>query len=162
MSKTYTCKDCNDTKKLGTNAKYPKPYFIKKYNFMSISNQLKVIGTKKVRRIRRNYELDRIKEYIPGDDIRDINWNASARTSRLMVNLFQDERSQNIYSIIDLGRNMKMPFDGMTLLDYSINSSLVMLNTALNKDDKAGMLSFHHKPVDFVQASKKRGQSKQQ
>jgi len=40
LSKTYTCKDCNDTKKLGTNAKYPKPYFIKKYNEWDNENLL--------------------------------------------------------------------------------------------------------------------------
>lgn len=71
-----------------------------------------------------------------------------------MVNQYQDEKAQDIYSIIDKGRTMKMPFNGMTLLDYSINSSLVMSNIALKKDDKAGLAIFSNKVTSFVKADR--------
>ena len=45
-----------------------------------------------------------IKEYVKGDDYRTINWKASARRHELMVNVYQDERSQQIYNVIDKGR----------------------------------------------------------
>lgn len=77
-----------------------------------------------------------------GDDIRALNWKATARSKKLMVNQFQDERSQQIINVIDTGRAMKMPFEGLHLLDYAINTSLVLANISLIKHDKAGLLSF--------------------
>lgn len=53
-----------------------------------------------------------------------------------MVNQYQDEKSQPIYNIIDRGRLMKMPFEGLTLLDYAINSTLAFSNIALKKKIK--------------------------
>lgn len=62
-----------------------------------------------------------------------------------MDNQFQGEKSQHIYSIIDKGRMMKMPFNGLSLLDYAINATLVISNVSLKKHDKAGMLCFFKK-----------------
>jgi uncharacterized protein (DUF58 family) len=69
-----------------------------------------------------------------------------------MVNQFQDEKSQHIYSVIDKGRLMKMPFEGMTLLDYSINAALVISNIALKKGDKPGLIAFSEKMNSLVPA----------
>ncbi|MEJ7673438.1 MAG: DUF58 domain-containing protein [Chitinophagaceae bacterium] len=55
-----------------------------------------------------------------------LNWKASARKGGLMVNTYTDEKSQQVYCIIDKGRLMKMPFGGLTLLDYAINSCLMI------------------------------------
>ncbi|MEM9982125.1 MAG: DUF58 domain-containing protein, partial [Bacteroidota bacterium] len=71
-----------------------------------------------------------------------------------MVNHYQDEKSQQVYSIIDKGRNMKMPFDKLSLLDYAINASLVISRIALLKDDKVGLLTFNKKVSSFLPASK--------
>ena len=62
-----------------------------------------------------------------------------------MVNQYEDERSQQVYCIIDKSRVMKMPFGGLTLMDHSINAALVMSNIILQKKDKAGLLSFSDK-----------------
>ena len=75
-----------------------------------------------------------------------------------MVNQFQDERSQPVYSVIDCGRVMKMPFEGLSLLDYAINSSLAFSNVALKKKDKVGMLSFSNKIDKLQKASSKLSQ----
>jgi uncharacterized protein (DUF58 family) len=69
-----------------------------------------------------------------------------------MVNQFQDEKSQPIYSIIDSGRVMKMPFNGLKLLDYSINSALAFSNVALKKHDKVGLLTFSKSIENFLPA----------
>ena len=60
---------------------------------------------------------EKIKEYVAGDDFRTVNWKATAKSNKLMVNQYQDERSQSVYFILDKGRVMKMPFDGLSLLD---------------------------------------------
>ncbi len=98
-------------------------------------------------------EFEQIKDYVQGDDIRSINWKATARRGSLMVNNFIDARSQQIYCVIDKGRSMKMPFDGLSLLDYSINAALVFLNVALLKQDRAGLITFSSRVNEIVAAS---------
>ena len=93
-----------------------------------------------------------------GDDYRTVNWKATARRGTLMVNNYQDEKSQQVFCLIDKGRVMKMPFEGMTLLDYAINASLAMANIAIKKDDKAGLITFQHKINAIVPASKRGAQ----
>jgi len=101
-------------------------------------------------------EFEQIKNYVAGDDIRTINWKATAKHRSLMVNQYQDEKSQPIYNIIDVGRVMKMPFEGLSLLDYAINSSLAFSNIALKKNDKVGMLTFAETVRNFVPANSKK------
>ena len=71
-----------------------------------------------------------------------------------MVNNFQDERSQQVYSLIDKGRVMQMPFQGMSLLDYAINASLVISNIAIRKSDRAGLITFQDKIGTILPASR--------
>src|SRR5690606_16159979 len=77
-------------------------------------------------------------------------------SQNLMVNQFQDERSQQIVNVIDMGRVMKMPFEGLKLLDYAINTSLVISNIALLKDDKAGLITFTNNKISVVKPEKRR------
>jgi uncharacterized protein (DUF58 family) len=115
-------------------------------------------GMKKIRRIGHTMEFEQIKEYTQGDDIRTLNWKATAKKNSLMVNQYQDEKSQNVYMVLDKGRTMKMPFDGMSLLDYAINATLVLSNVILKKHDKAGMFSFSKKVENRVVAEKRTSQ----
>ncbi len=133
---------------------YPSFLQMHKYEFLAISNQLVEAGIKRIRRIGSYSEFDQIKDYVVGDNYRTINWNATARRSKLMVNQYQEERSQQIFNVIDKGRVMHMPFGGMSLLDYAINSSLILSNTALLKYDKAGLITFNHKVDTFMRAER--------
>ena len=121
---------------------YPSYLELRKYELMAISNQLQETGLKKIRKIGHNIEFEHIKEYVRGDDFRTVNWKATARRGDVMVNVFQDEKSQQVYSIIDKGRAMQMPFNGLSLLDYAINASVVISNIAIKKGDKAGLAAF--------------------
>jgi uncharacterized protein (DUF58 family) len=124
---------------------YPSFLQMRGFEIMAISDRLSEVGVKKVRKYGHQMEFDQIREYIKGDDIRTINWKATARRHQLMVNQYQDEKSQQVYSVIDMGRTMKMPFDGTTLLDYAINTALVISNIAMLKHDKAGLITFNEK-----------------
>ena len=130
------------------------PSFIKlhQYELKAISRQLHMHGQKPIRRIGNSQEFDTIRDYVRGDDPRHINWSATARRSHLMMNHFVDERSQNVYCIIDKSRTMKMPFEGTTLLDYAINASLVLADVSLRKGDKSGLMTFEDKIDEFVKA----------
>ncbi len=117
-------------------AVYPSYIQMKKYEFLAMSNRLTEYGLKKIRRIGHTMEFEQIKNYVPGDDVRTINWKATAKQGGLMVNQYQDEKAQPIYSIIDMGRVMKMPFENLKLVDYAINSTLAFSNIALLKMTK--------------------------
>jgi uncharacterized protein (DUF58 family) len=140
---------------------YPSYMQMRRYQLLAISNRLQQLGVRKVRRIGHSMEFEQIKEYVRGDDYRTINWKATARKDGLMVNSFTDERSQQIYCLLNKGRVMKMPFNGLSLLDHAINATLVLSNVALVKQDRAGLICFE-KDVDvFLPADKKPTQMSQ-
>ena len=134
---------------------YPSYVQMRKYQLLAVSNRLQEVGVKRIRKLGHSMEFEQIKEYVRGDDYRTINWKATARKDALMVNNYTDERSQQIYCLINKGRVMKMPFNGMTLLDYAINASLVLSNVALVRQDKAGIVTFEKNIDVFLQADKK-------
>jgi uncharacterized protein (DUF58 family) len=134
-------------------AVYPSIIQMQMYELYAISNRLIEAGIKKIRRIGHTLEFDQIRNHVRGDDYRTINWKATARRRELMVNQYQDEKAQQVFSVIDMGRNMKMPFNGMSLLDYAINSSLVISNIAIRKHDKAGLLTFSNTISALLPAS---------
>jgi len=134
---------------------YPSYIQMRRYHLLAVSNRLQEAGIKRVRKLGHSMEFEQIKEYVRGDDYRTINWKATARKSDLMVNNYTDERSQQIYCLINKGRAMKMPFEGMTLLDYAINATLVLSNVALVRQDKAGLITFAENLDAFLQADKK-------
>jgi uncharacterized protein (DUF58 family) len=134
---------------------YPSIIQMQQYDFLAINNKLTEFGLKKIRRIGHTQEFEQIKEYVRGDDFRTINWKATAKHSQLMVNQYQDEKSQPIYSLIDTGRVMKMPFNELKLLDYAINATLAFSNVALKRNDKTGMLTFSKNIESFVPALQK-------
>ncbi|WP_427872627.1 DUF58 domain-containing protein [Flavobacterium sp. MMS24-S5] len=137
---------------------YPSYIQLRKYDLIAFSNNLFQYGIKKIRRIGHTMEFEQIKEYVQGDDLRTLNWKATAKRNSLMVNQFQDEKSQSVYMAIDKGRVMQMPFDGLSLLDYAINSALVLSNVILKKQDKAGLFSFSKKVENRVFAERRGSQ----
>ena len=137
---------------------YPSFIQLRKYDLIAISNSLHQYGIKKIRKIGHTIEFEQIKEYVLGDDLRTINWKATAKSNQLMVNQFQDEKSQPVYSVMDKGRLMKMPFNGLSLLDYAINAALVISNVAIKKHDKAGVFTFSKKVENMVVAERRTSQ----
>lgn len=137
---------------------YPSFLQMRKYELMAISNRLTDIGIKKIRRIGHSLEFEQVKNYVAGDDYRTINWKATARRGDLMVNSYTDEKSQHVYCVIDKSRAMKMPFDGLSLLDYAINASLVLSSVALIKEDKAGLITAAEKIGSVIPADRKSSQ----
>jgi uncharacterized protein (DUF58 family) len=134
---------------------YPSFLKLREYELMAISNRLVDVGIKKIRRVGNSMEFDQVKNYVAGDDIRTINWKATARRADFMVNSYIEERSQHIYCVIDKSRAMKMPFEEMSLLDYAINASLILSNVALLRQDKAGLITIAEKTKNVVPADRR-------
>jgi uncharacterized protein (DUF58 family) len=142
---------------------YPSFLQMRQYELLAIHNRLTEVGVKRIRRVGHSQEFEQIRPYVSGDDPRSINWKATARRAgtgaadALVINHFQDERAQQVYCLIDKGRVMRMPFDGLSLLDYAINATLVVSNIALLKHDKAGLLTFSNRPGATLAADRRPG-----
>lgn len=137
---------------------YPSVLQLKKYELLVFQQQKVSVGIKKMRRLGNNSEFEQIKNYIQGDEVKKINWKATSRTNHLMVNQYQEEKSQQVYCIIDKSRTMQMEFDGLSVLDYAINSTLVLSNITLKNGDKTGLITFSDKMGSQLAAEKSSGQ----
>ncbi|HMI59286.1 MAG TPA: DUF58 domain-containing protein [Puia sp.] len=134
----------------------PSYQALRQFELIAGASNLAEAGNKRIRKLGHSLEFEQIKEYVTGDDIRSLNWKATARKGgQLMVNNFTDEKSQQVYCLIDKGRVMKMPFEGMSLLDYAINATLVLSRVALIRQDKAGILTFADQIGTFLPAGRK-------
>ena len=135
---------------------YPAFFILRQYSLNGHRNNLLETGNKKVRKLGQSLEFEQIREYVTGDDIRNINWKATARKGgHLMLNSYTDERSQQVYCFIDKSRVMQMPFEGMSLLDYAINAAVLLSHVALIKQDRAGLVCFAENIDTFLPAGRK-------
>ncbi len=144
-------------------AVYPSFLQMRQYELLAATNRLNEVGVKRIRRLGHSMEFEQVRPYTTGDDVRTINWKATARRSdprgtSLQINAYQDERAQPVYCLIDKGRVMRSPFEGLTLLDYAINASLVLSNIALQKQDRAGLLTFSDHVGQLLPADRRTGQ----
>lgn len=152
VERRFTCCEPQDVKV------YPSYLMLRQYELLAISNRLTDLGIKRLRRIGHQTEFEQIRDYVAGDDFRTINWRATARSVHgIQVNVYQDERSQQIFSVIDKGRVMQQSFREMTLLDYAVNASLVLSYVAMRREDKAGLMTFSDRFDTYLPAQRSEG-----
>ena len=87
-------------------------------------------------------EFESLREYQVGDEFRDICWTAAARRGKLVTRIFQIERSQTIWLVVDAGRLMRARIAGLTKLDYAVNAALSLAEVALGTGDRVGLLAY--------------------
>ena len=98
-------------------------------------------------------EFERLRPYTRGDEIRHVDWRASARKDDLVVRQFQAESNQNVVFAIDIGRAMRGEADGLTSIDHALAAALLTADVALRGGDRAGLLTFDDKPRSFLRPS---------
>lgn len=133
---------------------YPSFSKLSLYSLMANHHHLDEYGIKQIRQVGADTEFDQIKDYVQGDEYRHINWKASARTNSLKVNVYQQERSIQVFSVIDKGRMMQQSAYGLTFFEYAINAALAVSYVSIKKEDKAGLASFDKDMDNFVPASR--------
>ncbi|HLK36408.1 MAG TPA: DUF58 domain-containing protein [Polyangiaceae bacterium] len=95
-------------------------------------------------------EFERLRPYQRGDEVRHIDWRASARRDELVVRQFQAESNQNVVFALDVGRGMRGETGGLTAVDHAINAVLLTADVALRGGDKAGLMVFDEAPRRFL------------
>lgn len=111
---------------------------------------LAALGMKPVRRRGEGAEFDTLREYVPGDDPRRIDWAASARRGRPITRVFQHEHNHRVIVAIDASRLMAGMFQGRSKLDHAIDASLVLAYAALSAGDRMSVLAFDETPRSFI------------
>ncbi len=90
-------------------------------------------------------EFESLREYQPGDEFRDICWTATARRGKHVTRLYQVERSQAVWIVMDAGRLLRSRVGELSKLDLSVNAALSLAQIALYSGDRTGVLVYGRK-----------------
>jgi uncharacterized protein (DUF58 family) len=137
---------------------YPNLLDVRRYDLLLQRNRLQELGLRQARRYGEGTEFERLREYLPDDEYRRIDWKATARRQRPVTIEYQTERSQNVIAVLDVGRMMQSPVAHMAKLDYAVNAVLLLAYVATGKGDKVGLMTFADDVLHFVQPRQGRGQ----
>lgn len=121
---------------------YPNLVDVRKYDLLLRKNRLWELGLRTARILGTGTEFERLREYLPDDEYRRINWKATARRGKPISAEYETERSQNIVALLDIGRMMRSPVGDVARLDYAVNAVLLLTYVAAQKGDKVGVLTF--------------------
>jgi uncharacterized protein (DUF58 family) len=137
---------------------YPNLLDVRRYDLLLKRNRLQEIGLRNARQFGEGTEFERLREYLPDDEFRRINWKATARRNRPVTIEYQTERSQSVIAVVDTGRLMQSPVANMAKLDHVVNAVLLLGYVATGKGDKVGMMTFADEVTQYLNPRQGRGQ----
>ena len=121
---------------------YPNLLEVEKYEMLARRGRLQQVGIRSAKIRGGGAEFESLREYVPGDEYKKIDWSATARRGKLITRQYEAERSQNIVLLLDTGRTMLQPVQKMAKLDYVVNTALMLAYVAASSDDKVGLMAF--------------------
>lgn len=137
---------------------YPNLLDVRVYDLLLRRNRLQEMGLRTTRMFGEGTEFERLREYLPDDEFRRINWKATARRNRPVTVEYQTERSQSVIAVLDTGRMMQSPVADIAKLDYAVNAVLFLTYVATGKGDRVGMMSFADDVSHYLAPRQGRGQ----
>ncbi len=102
----------------------------------------------------RGMEFDEVREYIPGDDIRTIDWNVTARTSAAHVKRYIEEREMTAILLVDMSLSGRFGSAERLKIDLATEISAVLAFSAIKNNDKIGLLLFTDRVEMYIPAKK--------
>ncbi|MFD1426168.1 DUF58 domain-containing protein [Kroppenstedtia sanguinis] len=102
----------------------------------------------------RGSDFSHIREYVPDDEPRQINWMATARRGKLATNVYQPEQGQHVAVLIDCGRVMGVKDGELTRLDRAVEAVLAFVAIALERGDQVSLLAFSNRILRWVPPGK--------
>ena len=137
---------------------YPDLSGVHAYDLVVRKNRIWELGLRATRVLGGGSEFERLRDYVPDDEYRRINWKATAWRGKPISAEFQTERSQNLVALLDVGRMMRSPVGDVEKLDCAINAVLLLAYVATGKGDRVGMLAFADRPLVWLSPRSGRGQ----
>jgi len=108
------------------------------------------LGDLRMRRRGHGTDFASLREYVSGDDVRNVDWKATARRDRPVVRVYEVEQEQCLMVLIDAGRMMVSDLEGLTRFEHALNAALSLVLTGLHRNDKVGFGIFADKPLLFM------------
>jgi uncharacterized protein (DUF58 family) len=137
---------------------YPNLLDLKHYE-IGIRHRVMQPGSRVVRTYGRGTDFESLREYVPDDEFRAIDWKASARVSKLISRQYQEEKSQNVMILLDCGRAMGPSINGLSRLDWSINAGMMLAHVAAIRGDRVGLMAFSEQALAFTAPKPGKGQT---
>jgi len=137
---------------------YPNLLDVRRYDLLVRRNRLQEMGLRRTRMFGEGTEFERLRDYLPDDEYRRINWKATARRHHPVTVEYQSERSQNVIAVLDAGRMMQSPVAEIAKLDYVVNAVLFLAYVATGKGDRVGMMTFADEVMHYLSPRQGRGQ----
>lgn len=107
-------------------------------------------GFRNVRRLGEGRLFESLKEWVPGEDTRNIDWKATARRGKVMARQYEDERRQQVLIVIDAGRMLTAEVDGRARLESVVEAALHLAHSAEEHDDNIGLMVFADEVQQFI------------
>lgn len=108
------------------------------------------LGDLKVRKRGQGTDFATLREYVSGDDVRSMDWKATARRDRPVLRVYEVDREQTLMVLVDAGRMMVSDLDGLSRFDHALNAALSLVLTGLMRNDQVGLGIFADKPLLFM------------
>lgn len=121
---------------------YPDLKHLWTYDQLRRSRALSQMGVHRQRMMGVGREFELLRDYMPDDDYRNINWKATARRQRPVTNLYQAERSRDVMICVDAGRMMGNPIGNGTALDCVVDAAVLLAHVSNRQSDRVGLAVF--------------------
>jgi len=108
------------------------------------------VGMKPIRRLGEGRLFESLREWVPGDDLRHIDWKATARRAKVITRQYEAERRQQVLLVLDTGRLMTADVGGVARLDFAVQAALELAYAAAQHDDNVGIMTFADGVQHFV------------
>jgi uncharacterized protein (DUF58 family) len=129
---------------------YPNLASLYRYHLLARADRLAPLGIRRLRLRGSAWEFESLRDYARGDDVRLIDWKATARRRKFIVRNQEAERNQTVLLLIDSGRLMTAEVEGVAKLDHAVNTALTLAHVALSRGDRVGLCTFSHRVHAWV------------
>jgi len=107
-------------------------------------------GFRSLRRVGEGRMFESLREWVPGEETRSIDWKATARRGKLMARQYEVERRQHVMIVIDAGRLLTAEIEGRARLEAAVDAALELAHAAVAHDDNIGLLVFADEVLSYV------------
>ncbi len=129
---------------------FPDIRAVREFDLLALKNRLEEAGLKQYRIRGQGGEFERLREYRREDEMRHIDWKATAKHRRLISREYNVERNQNVVILLDCGRSMCNETDGISHLDSGLNAATILSYVALGQGDNVSLVAFSDRIERFV------------
>ncbi|MBN1798118.1 MAG: DUF58 domain-containing protein [Spirochaetales bacterium] len=121
---------------------YPNFRAVSRYTLLAVAGKVEQLGIRKQQRRGQGSEFHQLREYIPGDSVRLIDWKITSKYHKLICRQYQEEQDQQIVFLLDCGFRMHTKDGELSHFDSALNALILLAYVALKQGDSIGLMTF--------------------